>query len=153
MRRSTRRLAALLTAATLGAAVGVIGAPALAKSALQCRADYAANKETIKAGGQTEKAYLAACEGAPAAPAAAPAANAATVVLKTKAQCSAEYTAHVVAIKANGQSKAAFDADCRAGIEKTERVPPAPVAAAPTPPVDPIALKPSLSPAPAATKP
>jgi hypothetical protein len=50
--------------------------------------------------------------------AAAASADTAPVLTKTKAQCAAEYTANIKAIKANGQSKAAFDADCRAGTEK-----------------------------------
>jgi hypothetical protein len=78
------------------------------------------------------------------------------VITKTKAQCAAEYSAHIEAIKANGQSKAAFDADCRAGTEKLEHKP-APVAAAPAPasakPVDAPALKPSIAPAADAAKP
>src|ERR1700679_4289621 len=49
-------------------------APASAKTAAQCNADYAANKAAIKASGETKKAYVASCRadttGAP--PAAAP---------------------------------------------------------------------------------
>ncbi len=44
--------------------------------------------------------------------------NEAPVLSKTKAECAAEYKANLEVIKANGQSKAAFDADCRAGTEK-----------------------------------
>ena len=53
-------------------------APATAggKTAKECDAEYAANKEAIKASGQTKKAYVAACEAGtaskPAAPAPAP---------------------------------------------------------------------------------
>lgn len=54
----------------------------------------------------------------------------APILTKTKAQCAAEYNANIKAIKANGQSKAAFDADCRAG---TEKIAPKPAAAAATP--------------------
>src|ERR1700677_1433880 len=54
-------------------------APASAKTAAQCNADYAANKASIKASGQTKKAYVAACRadttgtpvGAPPPPATA----------------------------------------------------------------------------------
>jgi hypothetical protein len=50
--------------------------------------------------------------------AAASSVNDAPILTKTKAECAAEYKANIEAIKANGQSKAAFDADCRAGTEK-----------------------------------
>jgi hypothetical protein len=63
---------------------------------------------------------------APAPPAGA---GEAPIVSRTKAECAAQYRANVAAIKAAGQTKAAFDADCRAG---TERVPPAPAKRAPT---------------------
>ena len=63
-----------------GAIAGVIalsGASAFAKTAKECDADYAANKATIKASGETKKDYVAACRAGTAAataPAAAPAA-------------------------------------------------------------------------------
>ena len=58
--------------------------------------------------------------GAPALAQAATASSAkdALILTKTKAECAAEYKANIEAIKVNGQSKAAFDADCRAGTEK-----------------------------------
>ena len=154
-----RRLIPVLAAATLGALLAFSPPPAFAKTAKECRADYAANKDALKAAGQTRKAYVAACKTAPdAAPAAS--AGAAPVLTKTKAQCAAEYAANIKAIKASGQTRAAFDADCRAG---TEKIGPAPAAAAsapaePPPPADPMAPKPLMSPtaglpAPAAAEP
>ncbi|MGD0723122.1 MAG: hypothetical protein ABR970_18975 [Roseiarcus sp.] len=62
---------------------------------------------------------------APAPPAAA---GEAPIVSRTKAECAAEYRANISAIRAAGQTKAAFDADCRAG---TEKIPPAPAKPAP----------------------
>ena len=56
------------------------------------------------------------------------AAEEAPVLTRTKAECAAEYRANMAAIKAAGQTKAAFDADCRAG---TEKIPAAPAKAAP----------------------
>ena len=65
-----------LAAAAIGALLAFPVAPAIAKTAAQCNADYAANKAAIKASGQTKKAYVAACRadttGAPPATAAAP---------------------------------------------------------------------------------
>jgi hypothetical protein len=65
-----------LAAAAIGALLAFPSAPAFAKTAAQCNADYAANKAAIKASGQTKKAYVAACRadttGAPPAAAAAP---------------------------------------------------------------------------------
>jgi hypothetical protein len=55
-------------------AVLLAGAPASAKTTAECNREYAANKDAIKAAGQTKKAYVASCraEGA-SAPAGAPA--------------------------------------------------------------------------------
>jgi hypothetical protein len=69
-----------LAAAAIGALLAFPIAPAFAKTAAQCNADYAANKAAIKASGQTKKAYVAACRadttGAPPAAAGAPTAPA-----------------------------------------------------------------------------
>jgi hypothetical protein len=65
---------------------------------------------------------LSAVIASAAAPAIAASLEAAPVITKTKSQCAAEYSANLRAIKAAGQTKAAFDADCRAG---TEKIPPA----------------------------
>jgi hypothetical protein len=138
----------ILSAAAIGAALALCASPASAKTAKECRADYAANKDAIKASGQTEKAYIAACRAggdaaapgaaaAPAAPAAAPAAAAEPAGGKTAKECAAEYSANKAAIKAV-QKKAAFIADCRAGKETIPEAAapaaaPAPAAAAPAP--------------------
>jgi hypothetical protein len=166
-----RRLVVLLAAGAIGALAAASAPPAFAKTATECRADYAADKEAIKASGQSEKAYVAACKGkagpdaAPAAATPAPAraaasGDAAPVLTRTKAQCAAEYASNVKAIKASGQTRAAFDADCRAGTERmTPAAEPAPAQPAPAPaaaaaaPADPMAPKPMMSPAQAAPVP
>ena len=138
-----RRLVPILAAGVL--VIAASAPPAFAKTLKECRADYSANKDAVKASGQTKKDYLAACKTEPSAAApsvaptaaAAPAASidAAPILTRTKAQCAAEYQANIAAIKANGQSKAAFDADCRSGTEKIPRAakvaPPADAAAKP----------------------
>ncbi|MGA2495493.1 MAG: hypothetical protein ABSF67_21590 [Roseiarcus sp.] len=86
MRRSIFQI---LMAGAIAGVVAMSGASAFAKTAKECDADYAANKATIKASGQTKKDYVAACRAgteaattpaatpatapAPVAPAAAPA--------------------------------------------------------------------------------
>jgi hypothetical protein len=127
------RISILLSAASVCLALTMSGGLASAKTAKECNADYAANKGTVKASGQTKAAYVAACradnaaEPAAAAPAAAPAA-AAPASAKTAKECSAEYSENKAAIKAGGQKKADFIAACRAG---TETVPTAAAPAAP----------------------
>ena len=133
--------------------LAISSAPAFAKTEAECNAEYAANKDAIKASGQTKRDYVTACRAgtatAPAAttPAVAPVppppANAAPAAMagKTAKECDAEYAANKDAIKAGGQTKRDFVADCRSG---TEKVPSAPVAA-------PAAPAPAPAPAPAAT--
>jgi hypothetical protein len=74
-----------ITAGAIGALLAFSSAPSFAKTVAECNADYAANKEAIKASGQTKKAYVAACRAgtapatatSPSAPAPAPAPTAA----------------------------------------------------------------------------
>jgi hypothetical protein len=61
---------------------------------------------------------IVALSGSFAQAATASSVNEAPILSKTKAECAADYKANIETIKANGQSKAAFDADCRAGTEK-----------------------------------
>jgi hypothetical protein len=60
-----------LVAGSIAVLLALSSAPAFAKTAAQCNADYAANKAAVKASGQTKKAYVAACRadttGAPPA--------------------------------------------------------------------------------------
>jgi hypothetical protein len=139
-----------LAAGVIAAILAFSNAPAFAKTVAECDAEYAANKDAIKASGQTKKDYVATCRAgaatAPAAttPAAAPAAPAATAG-KTVKDCDAEYAANKDAIKAGGQTKRDFVADCRSG---TEKIPSAP-AAAPAAPAPAPAPAPAAAPAPA----
>ena len=140
----------VLSAAAIGAAIALSAQPALAKTVKECDAEYAANKDAIKASGQTKKDYVAACRAgtatapaaAPAAPAAAapapaaPATAAAPAGGKTAKECNAEYSDNKAAIKGSGQTKKDFIAACRAGTETIPTAPapaPAPAAAAPAP--------------------
>jgi hypothetical protein len=106
----------------VGLLLALPSASADAKTFAECNAEYAANKEAIKATGQTEREYLIACRGETAsaaasgdAPASAPPAVTATSSpRKTLAQCREEYAAKKDEIKASRQSKRVFLASCRA---------------------------------------
>ncbi len=134
------------------------GQPAFAKTVKQCDADYAANKDAIKASGQTKKDYVAACRaGTAAAPTAAaptPVAPAPTAAApaagKSAKECNTEYSENKAAIKAAGQKKSDFVAACRTG---TETIPAAPAAAAPPPVAPPAPAAAAPAPAPMAPAP
>ncbi len=141
----------VLSAAAIGAFLAISGSPAFAKTVKECNAEYAAQKDALKAAGTTKKDFIASCRGeadaaapaapATAAPAAAPATAAATLAGgKTAKECAAEYAANKDAIKARGETKKDFIAACRTGPTAPE------AATAPTP-------APAPSPAPAAAKP
>lgn len=142
-----RILSTFALSLTLGL-LALPSAPAFAKTAAECTADYKANKAAIKASGQTEKDYVAACKTgtaatpAAAAPAPAPAPAPATASGKSEKDCAAEYSANKAAIKASGQTKKAYVAGCEAGT--------ASVPAAPAPAATPMAA-PAPAPAPAPT--
>ncbi|MEW6631796.1 MAG: hypothetical protein AB1440_13070 [Pseudomonadota bacterium] len=112
---------------------------AATKTAKECDAEYAANKDAIKGSGQTKKDFVASCRAgsetipggaAAAAPASTTAAPAAAGGVKTAKECDAEYAANKDAIKGSGQTKKAFVAACRAG---SETIPSGAAAAAPAP--------------------
>ena len=77
MRRSVFQI---LVAGGIAGIMAMSGAAAFAKTVKECDAEYAANKEAIKASGQKKADYVAACRAsaaaAPAAPASTPAAPA-----------------------------------------------------------------------------
>ncbi len=111
------------------------------KTAKECDAEYAANKDAIKGSGQTKKDFVASCragsEVIPSGGAAAPTtvtptatAPAAAGGVKTAKECNAEYAANKDAIKGSGQTKKDFVAACRAG---SENIPGGAAAAAPAP--------------------
>lgn len=147
--------------AAIGAMIALGGQPAFAKTVKECDAEYSANKDAIKASGQTKKDYVAACRtGTAAAPTAAPAAPtaaapapaapapsaAAPATVKTAKECNAEYSDNKAAIKAAGQRKSDFVAACRAG---TEVIPTAAAPAAPPPAAAPAPAPTAAAPAPA----
>jgi hypothetical protein len=150
-----------LAAGAIGAMIAISGTSALAKTAKECNAEYVDQKAALKAAGTKKADFIATCRAEadttnPAAPAAttpapAPTAAAAPIASKTKAQCAAEYSANKAAIKAGGQTKAAFDADCRAGTEKIPTA--AAPAATPAPAPEPTAAAPAPAPVPAAAAP
>lgn len=107
-------------------AVSPIAATAATKTAKECDTEYAANKDAIKASGQTKKDFVAACRagsdvvpsgGAAAAPAQTTVTPAASGSVKTAKECNAEYAANKDAIKGSGETKKDFIAACRAGTE------------------------------------
>ncbi|MDX8531724.1 hypothetical protein RFM41_08790 [Mesorhizobium sp. VK25A] len=99
------------------------------KTAKECDAEYAANKDAIKGSGQTKKDFVASCRsGSEVIPGGAAAAAPATVAptaaapagaggVKTAKECDTEYSANKAAIKGSGQTKKDFVASCRAGTE------------------------------------
>ena len=75
MRRSVFQI---LVAGGIAGIMAMSGAAAFAKTVKECDAEYAANKEAIKASGQKKVDYVAACRAGTAAPVATPAAAPAT---------------------------------------------------------------------------
>ena len=71
MRRSVFQI---LVAGGIAGIMVMSGAAAFGKTVKECDAEYAANKEAIKASGQKKADYVAACRAGTAAPVAAPAA-------------------------------------------------------------------------------
>lgn len=100
-----QRMRALAAATAIVISVALWGAPASAKTAKECNAEYAANKAAIKAAGQKKADFITACKAgtetvptatapaatpAPAAaPAPAPAAPAAAPTTASEAQAQA----------------------------------------------------------------
>ena len=155
----TRAILSLLAAGGIVGILAVSTEPSFAKTVAECDAQYTANKDAIKASGQTKKDYVAACRAgtvaapvaAPAAAAAAPASAPAAVGSKTVKECDEEYAANKDAIKASKQTKKDFVAACRVG---TAVIPAAaaPVAPAAAPPPTPAAPS-TVAPAPASVAP
>jgi hypothetical protein len=89
----------MISAIAIGLTLALASAPAIAKTAKECNAEYSANKAAIKAAGQKKADFVAACkagtETVPAAPAAAtpaPAAPAAAPAAATAAPATASET-------------------------------------------------------------
>ena len=153
----------VLTTAFFGT---VVVAPAMAKTAKECTAEWRTDKAGMQARGTTEKAYVDQCkEGAaptaaapppapsspvPAPSAAAPKGGAGPSTQKTAKDCLAEWRADKVGMQARGMTEKAYVDQCRGGAEPTVAAPVAPVT--PKPPVGTVAPAPS-APAPTAQKP
>ena len=136
-------------------------APAVAKTAKECTAEWRADKAGMQARGTIEKAYVDQCkEGAaptaaappPAIPTtpseAAPKAGAGTSTQKSAKDCLAEWRADKVGMQARGMTEKAYVDQCRGGAQSTVVAP----VVAPKPPVGTIAPAPSAA-APTAEKP
>ena len=138
--------------------VGV--APASAKTAKECTAEWRADKAGMQSRGTTEKAYVDQCkEGAaptaaapaPAAPtpsAAAPKMGAGPTTQKSAKDCLAEWRADKAGMQARGMTEKAYVDQCRGGAEPTVAAP-----VAPKPPVGTTAPAAPPAPAPTAQKP
>jgi hypothetical protein len=115
----------VIGAAALAAAFALSGAPAWAKTVKECNAEYATQKDALKAAGTKKADFVASCRAeadttpaaAPAPPEPAPAAATAPAGGKTAKECNADYAANKAAIKASGETKKDFVASCRAGNE------------------------------------
>jgi hypothetical protein len=110
------KISTIGSAIALGMTIALFGAAASGKTAKECNAEYATNKDAIKGAGQKKADFIAACKAgtevvptsaapAAAAPAPTPAGAAGT---KTAKECDAEYAPNKAAIKAAGQTKKDF---------------------------------------------
>lgn len=132
---------------------GISAAPAFAKTAKECTAEWRADKAGMQARGVTEKAYVEQCRGGAeptaAAPAAKPAETAppqaqATVTgSKTAKECTAEWRADKAGMQARGVTEKAYVEQCKAGLSPTASAPPSRPSAATPPPA--VAPTPSAS--------
>ena len=101
--------------------------PAAAKTAMECRVEWTANKAANQAKGITEKAYVDQCKAGTSAekpkaePAEAaakdktPAKTAAAPAKKTTKECRAEWTANKAANQAKGVTEKAYIDQCKTG--------------------------------------
>jgi hypothetical protein len=125
----------VLSVAAIGAMLAIPASLATAATIKECKAAYAAHKDEAKAAGQSEKAYIAICRGAPDA--AEPAAAAATASPRPAGDkigkaCEADYATNKAAVTDRGESKADFIASCRAAMEASQQTTtPEPAASAP----------------------
>src|SRR5690348_10046861 len=95
---------------------GISAAPAFAKTAKECTAEWRADKAGMQARGVTEKAYVEQCRGGAEPTAAAPAAKpaetaprqATTTGSKTAKECTAEWRADKAGMQARGVTEKAY---------------------------------------------
>ncbi len=144
----------LLIAAAVVCSISV--APAFAKTAKECTAEWRADKVGMQARGVTEKAYVEQCRAGTEPTAAAPTAKPAEATppaapgqetatgSKTAKECIAEWRADKAGMQARGVTEKAYVEQCRAGAAPAASAPPSrPSAATPMPP--PAAPSPSTS--------
>lgn len=128
----------------------ISAAPAFAKTAKECTAQWRADKAGMQARGVTEKAYVEQCKGGAEPTAASPAAKPAETGLplaprqatapgsKTAKECTAEWRADKAGMQARGVTEKAYVEQCRAGTAPAASAPPPrPSAATPPPPAAP----------------
>ena len=121
-------------------------APAFAKTAKECTAEWRADKAGMQARGTTEKAYVEQCKGAAEPTAAAPAAKPAETAppptprqataagSKTAKDCIAEWRADKTGMQARGVTEKAYVEQCKEGAAPAASAPPQrPTAATPPP--------------------
>lgn len=125
---------------------GISAAPAFAKTAKECTAEWRADKAGMQARGVTEKAYIEQCRGGaeptaaapqakPAETAPAPAPRQATAIgSKTAKECTAEWRADKAGMQARGVTEKAYVEQCKVSAAPAASAPPPkPSAATPTP--------------------
>jgi hypothetical protein len=138
----------LLIAAAVACSISV--APAFAKTAKDCTAEWRADKVGMQARGVTEKAYVEQCKGGAEPTAAAPAARPAETApppaprqatatgSKTAKDCTAEWRADKAGMQARGVTEKAYVEQCRGGAAPADSAPPPkPTAATPAAPAAP----------------
>ncbi|MGY3478410.1 hypothetical protein [Bradyrhizobium ottawaense] len=125
---------------------GISAAPAFAKTAKECTAEWRADKAGMQARGVTEKAYVEQCRGGaeptvaspPAKPvetAPPPAPRQATATgSKTAKECTAEWRADKAGMQARGMTEKAYVEQCKAGAAPAASAPPRRPSAATAPP-------------------
>jgi hypothetical protein len=148
---------------------GISAAPAFAKTAKECTAEWRADKAGMQARGVTEKAYVEQCKAGlsptasappsrPSAatppPAVAPSSSTTTSSSKTAKDCIAEWRADKAGMQARGVTEKAYVEQCRAGgAMPNATAPEAKPAPAAPPPSRPAPAATQAAPAPAPQKP
>ncbi|WP_342729891.1 hypothetical protein [Bradyrhizobium sp. B117] len=120
----------------------ILAAPAFAKTAKECTAEWRADKAGMQARGVTEKAYVETCRAGAEPTAAAPVAKpteapppAVTATgSKTAKECTAEWRADKAGMQARGVTEKAYVEQCRAGTAPSASAPPQRPSAATPPP-------------------
>ncbi|WP_420971628.1 hypothetical protein [Bradyrhizobium sp. B120] len=128
----------------------ISAAPALAKTAKECTAEWRADKVGMQARGITEKAYVEQCRSGPEPTVAAPAAKpeettpppvprqATATGSKTAKECIAEWRSDKAGMQARGVTEKAYVEQCKVGAAPAASAPaPKPIVAAPPPAASP----------------